>query len=164
MPSSQPNLVLLDNTVLSNFAHVNRSDLVMDLWASCATTLEAWQEFQNGITIGKLPKNAWKGLSRIELTTNERQLSNDLANLLGLGECTCIAAAKHRNGMFVTDDRRARQVALGLGLVVTGTLGLLVIAVERKRIALKEANQLLVEMIERGYHSPVDDLGSLFFG
>jgi hypothetical protein len=31
-------------------------------------------------------------------------------------------------------------------------------------ITLKEANQLLVEMIERGYHSPVDDLGSLFSG
>jgi predicted nucleic acid-binding protein len=99
MPSSQPTLVLLDNTVLSNFAHVNRSKLVMDLWSSCSNTLEAWQEFQNGITIGKLPKNAWKGLSRIELTTNERELSNDLANVLGLGECTCIAVAKHRNGV-----------------------------------------------------------------
>lgn len=164
MPSSQPNLILLDNTALSNFAHVNRSDLVMNLWSSCATTLEAWQEFQNGITIGKLPKNAWKGLSRIELTMNERELSNDLASLLGLGECTCIAAAKHRNGMFVTDDRRARQVALGLKVIVTGTLGILVVAVERRRITLQKANQLLIEMIERGYHSPVDDLGSLFLG
>jgi predicted nucleic acid-binding protein len=164
MPSSQPNLILLDNTVLSNFAHVNRSDLVMDLWSSSATTLEAWQEFQNGITVGKLPKNAWKGLSRIELAANERELSNDLANVLGLGECTCIAVAKHRNGVFVTDDRRARQVALELGVRVTGTLGILVVAVERKKITLKEANQLLVEMIERGYHSPVDDLGSLFSG
>ena len=161
MPTSLSNPVLPDNTVLSNFAYIDQHDLVMDLWSSCTTTLEAWHEFQTGITIGKLPKNAWKGLSPIELTTNERELSNGLSNMLGLGESTCIAVAIHRNGMFVTDDRKARQVALELGVKVTGSLGILVVAVRRRNITRKGANQLLAAMIENGDRSPVDDLDSL---
>jgi len=88
MTPSQSNLVLLDNTVLSNFARIERHTLVIELWPSCATTLEAWQEFQAGIMIGKLPKNAWKGLSIIELTKAEHEFSNGLSMILGLGERT----------------------------------------------------------------------------
>ena len=88
MTPSQSNLVLLDNTVLSNFARIERHTLVIELWPSCATTLEAWQEFQTGILIGKLPKNAWKGLSIIELTKAEHEFSNGLSMILGLGERT----------------------------------------------------------------------------
>jgi predicted nucleic acid-binding protein len=164
MTSSQANPVLLDNTVLSNFARIDRYKLVMDLWPSCATTFEAWQEFQVGVIIGKLPKNVWKGLTLIELTADEHEISNGLSNFLGLGERACIAAAKHRNGLFVTDDRKARQVALELGIKITGTLGILVVAVERQKIALEEANQLLAAMIENGYRSPVDELDSLLLG
>jgi predicted nucleic acid-binding protein len=38
-------------------------------------------------------------------------------------------------GMFMTDARKARQVALGLRVRVTGTLGILVVAVEQRKIA-----------------------------
>jgi hypothetical protein len=34
-------LVLLDNTVLSNFAFVRRPDLITKLWENWATTLQA---------------------------------------------------------------------------------------------------------------------------
>ena len=65
-------------------------------------------------------------------------------------------------GMFMTDDRKACQVALGLRVKVTGTLGILVVAVEQRKIALVDGNQLLAKMIERRYRSPVGDLRSLF--
>ncbi len=48
-----------------------------------------------------------------------------------------------------------------MGIKVTGTLGILIVAVERKMITLNEANQMLAEMIQRGYYSPVDDLKDL---
>ena len=66
--------------------------------------------------------------------------------------------AENRAGLFVTDDRKARQVALDLGVKVTGTLGILVMAVERQIIIIDEANQYLAQMIRNGYRSPVDDL------
>ena len=64
----------------------------------------------------------------------------------------------------MTDDLKARQVTLELGIKITGTLGILVVAVERRKIALEEANQLLKAMVESGYRSPVDDLGNLLSG
>jgi predicted nucleic acid-binding protein len=164
MTSTQANPVLLDNTVLSNFARIDRHHLVMDIWPSCATTLEAWQEFQAGVMIGKLPKDVWNGLALIALTADEHEISKRLSMILGPGERTCIAAAKHRNGLFVTDDRKARQVALELGIKITGTLGILVVAAERAKITLEEANDLLAAMIENGYRSPVNELGSLLLG
>jgi predicted nucleic acid-binding protein len=161
MPASLPNLVLLDNTVLSNFAQIGRSDLVMSLWAGCSTTMEARQEFLVGLAAGKLPLDVWQDLPLIDLTGVEREFADGLSKVLGLGERTCVAAVKFRGGMLVSDDRKARQVALEIGVKVTGTLGILVIDVERKRITLEEANQVLEKMIEYGYRSPVKDLGSL---
>jgi hypothetical protein len=37
MPTSQSKPVLLDNTVLSNFALVKRTDLIRHLWDNCST-------------------------------------------------------------------------------------------------------------------------------
>ena len=49
-------LVLLDNTVLTNFALVDRPDLVLDLWGpNCATTTEVMAEYQAGIIGRGLP-------------------------------------------------------------------------------------------------------------
>ena len=83
-------------------------------------------------------------------------------NTLGAGERSCIAVVKNRGGLFVTDDRKARQVALEMGVKVTGTLGILVVAVERKLISIEAANHLLAQMIAYGYRSPVNDLSNLF--
>ena len=86
MPASQSNPVLLDNTVLSNFAEVKRTDVVTSLWKTCCTTQDAWREFQAGIAIGRLPKDAWKTLPVTELTDLELDLANRLSNALGAGE------------------------------------------------------------------------------
>jgi predicted nucleic acid-binding protein len=161
MPTSQPNPILLDNTVLSNFALVKRTDLVLQLWPHCSTTADTWREYQAGVALGYLPKETWTTLPRTELNETEEKIARQLVNALGAGERTCIAVAKTRNGLFVTDDRKARQVALEMGVIVSGTLGILVVAVERKIIPIGEANQLLAQMIEYGYRSPVDNLRSL---
>ena len=48
MPSR---LVLLDNTVLANFALIHRADLVLGLWGEAgATTQAAMAEYQAGVT------------------------------------------------------------------------------------------------------------------
>ena len=45
---------------------------------------------------------------------------------------------------------------------VTGTLGILIVAVERKIILIGDANHLLARMIKYGYRSPIDNLSGLF--
>ncbi len=48
-------LVLLDNTLLSNFALVHRTQLVTDVWQNCGTTSDAWNEYTAGISQNRLP-------------------------------------------------------------------------------------------------------------
>jgi hypothetical protein len=42
-------LVLLDNTVLTNFALINHTDLVLGLWANACTTSAAQTEYRVGV-------------------------------------------------------------------------------------------------------------------
>ena len=78
MPASLPKLVLLDNTVLSNFAEVKRTDIVLSLWKACTTTPDAWRECQSGVAIGRLPEEAWKTLPITRLTPPEQELADRL--------------------------------------------------------------------------------------
>ena len=95
------------------------------------------------------------------MNDTEDKIAQKLVKILGAGERTCIAVVKNRGGLFVTDDRKARQAALEMGVKVTGTLGILVVAVERKVIPIDEANRLLAQMIAYGYRSPINNLNSL---
>lgn len=62
------NPVLLDNTVLTNFALVNRADLVLELWGeACATTPAVLNEYQVGIESGLLAEGIWDTLQRVEV-------------------------------------------------------------------------------------------------
>jgi predicted nucleic acid-binding protein len=161
LPSLQPRPILLDNTILSNFALVKRAEIVLNLWPNCSTTMDAWVECRSGISLGYLPKEGWETLHRIELTHTELEIAHQLSFSLGKGERTCIAAAINRGGLFISDDRKARQVAMEMGVIVSGTLGILVVAVEREIIPIDEANLLLAQMIEHGYRSPVINLNNL---
>jgi predicted nucleic acid-binding protein len=49
------------------------------------------------------------------------------SKFIDLGESSAIALAmENTNALLIVDDRRARQFALGLGLEITGTLGVLI--------------------------------------
>ena len=53
------------------------------------------------------------------------------SKFIGAGESSAIALAMEtENALLIVDDRRARQFALGLGLEIIGTLGLIIRAHE----------------------------------
>jgi predicted nucleic acid-binding protein len=60
--------------------------------------------------------------------------------------------------MLLTDDRAARDEGNRLGMMLSGSVGCLVLAVERGLCSLEQANVWLGEMIRQGYRSPVNDL------
>ena len=153
-------LVILDNTVLSNFALVQRTDLVTGIWKNCATTPDAWNEFMAGVTLKRLPVRTWKGLPVVELLPEEIEFQHHLPSL-GRGEGTCLAVAYNRKAILATDDQKARRIGLQWGLEITGTLGFLLFAIRIDHIDLATANNLLHKMIAAGYHSPVEDLGKI---
>jgi predicted nucleic acid-binding protein len=154
--------VLLDNTVLTNFSLVDRLDLVLELWEGrCVTTSAVLAEYQAGVDIGRLKPAIWASLLELNLTEEEAAFAERLPVQLGAGERCCIAAAVYQDGRFASDDNLARREAQKHGVEVTGTVGILILNVQRGRLSLAEGNQLLVEMVAQGYRSPVKRLDKL---
>lgn len=154
--------VLLDNTVLTNFALVGRTDLVMRLWPTTACTMpSALDEYEAGAASGLLPPNAWAELSVMTLTEEEIAFADSLAPRLGAGERTCLAVAVHRQGLLASDDLDARRAARQHNVLRTGTVGILVLCVRRGYLPRDQADALLAEMIALGYRSPVASLDPL---
>jgi predicted nucleic acid-binding protein len=155
----------LDNTVLSNFSLVRRSDLIGLIWGDAVGTTAAVRiEHEAGVAAGRLPAGDWQDLPTFGMTADELAIANALPGRLGAGERTCLAVALYRGGLLVTDDRDARTLAERKGLAVSGTLGVLLRAVRRGYLAHETANVLLEEMVAGGYRSPVASLDELLGG
>ena len=157
-----PGLVLLDNTVLSNLALVEGMDLVFHLWSGrVASTPQVLSEYEIAARAGLLPPDAWVDLPVVALTSDEVHASEAFSQRLGQGERSCLAVAHLRGGLFVSDDADARGAARRLGVPVTGTLGILALAVRQELLILAQANALLADMVAAGYRSPLEELDDL---
>lgn len=153
-------IVLIDNTVLSNFALVKRIDLLQDaLGETAATVQEVYDEHQAGLALGLVPQSEMGWLTIFELTQKERDMYEELRSNLGSGEAACMATERHY--AILTDDRTGRKVAQRNGCPVSGTLGLLLRLINIERLTETEADTLLKQMIAAGYHSPVTSLSEL---
>ncbi len=91
-------------------------------------------------------------------TLAEEQSFREFTGRLNFGEASCLALSRHRGWLTLTDDKAARQTLRREGLQVTGTLGILKLAVERGILSVEEGNNLLRQMIASGYRSPYDNL------
>jgi len=115
-------------------------------------------ELEKGVKLGLLPAVDWTWLLRLELTPAERARADVFSQKLGSGESACIAVAEARGGFVLTDDLAARRLAGTLNLTVIGTLGALDRIVQAGIMTLEQADDLLTEMILRGYRSPISSL------
>jgi len=151
--------VFIDNTVLTNFALVGRPDLILSLWSDIAcTTRSVMEEYQAGVQISRLPALVWEELPIYALTDEESGRAAAFPPKLGSGERSCLAAAIQRQGVFASDDQQARKYALQIGLIVIGTVGILIQCVKKGLIGKANAQTLLESMIAKNYHSPVSNL------
>lgn len=151
--------LVLDNTVLSNFALVHRIDL-LQYFASeeLVTTDAAWRELEVGMESGRVPRADWSWLAVLSLQGEEQTFALTGLTGLGAGEAACIALAYSRHYRFVTDDRLARRAARRLGVPITGTLGLLTALVDEQVLSRTEGDEILRQMLEQGYRCPVEHL------
>jgi predicted nucleic acid-binding protein len=165
--------LILDTTVLSNFALVGQIALLQRLYTGQAgTTLAVADEIRRGLSSGYeylraaeealLPLSSTGWLSVLTpVSPEEQRLFVELGASLAPGEASCLALAIARGLTLASDDRAARQRAAERGVRLTGTLGILVRAVREGHIALAEANDALARMIALRYRSPVLRLDEL---
>ena len=151
---------LLDNTVLSNFAVIQRPDLLRTAFEeNLATPQQAFDELQAGIRAGKLPPNLdWQWLPVWTLSDTEILHYQQFLQRLNAGEAACLAIALVRNCRVLTDDRDAREFARRLRIPLSGTLGVLARLLNIECLAPDEGDRLLRAMITAGYRSPVHSL------
>ena len=169
-------MTLIDNMVLSNFAAVQRLDLLRLRWGTINIAYSVYEELQAGLRLGYhflanleghvFPSNpdGWMHIVGLE-GEEELTLYGGLAARLHRGEAMSLAIARHRGWLFLTDDQMARRYADQIGVSVIGTVGVLIQLLKLGIIPLNEANVLLKQMIEKArYHSPVADLSELVTG
>ena len=155
-------ITLLDNTVMSNFAVVERPDLLRIAFDDqLATSRQAFDELTAGVRRSKLPDLDWSWLSIWRLQAEETLRYNQLLSTLNEGEAACLAMALHRGCQVVTDDRDARELAHQLRIPLTGTLGTLMRLVDIGSLEIEEADILLSRMIAARFRSPVLSLREL---
>ena len=153
---------LLDNTVMSNFSIVQQPDVVKALLGSeVATTQQAFVELQTGIELGKLPPCDWSWLPVLKMTPEEHEVYDQLRNTFNAGEAASLAVADQRGYQVLTDDLDARKTAQQMGISISGTLGILYLAVEQELLTLTQADALLSQMITAGYRSPIESFTEL---
>ncbi len=154
--------LVLDNTVMVNFALARHTDWLKEVWPGMLVTPEeAWIELQKGIQLGRLPNADWSWRTILTLTEAERDLMAQWMPPLDQGEAACLALAFSRGYAFLTDDRVARREARRLGVPVSGTIGILKSLVDEGRVPLDAADAALQQMIAAGYYAPIRSLREL---
>jgi len=154
---------VLDTSVLSNFAHVDRLDVLVDL--PRVVTVEAVRkELQEGTeTHGYLERAVAVLEDEIPVATPAPPTADVEAKLLETldpGEAGVLAVAEATNGLAVTDDGDARTVAERRGTAVTGSIGLLVRFVENGEMAEATADEYLTRWIDEAeFRSPAREFG-----
>jgi predicted nucleic acid-binding protein len=136
-------LVVADTTVWSNFAHGGRPRLVQDAFPGVTSPRAVLDEVAEGHRLGFLPGFDWAFVQEIELTELEATRAEEFEARLGPGEAACIALARARGALLLTDDRAARRLARALEIKVSGTLGVLARLVDSRRLSVDEADDLL---------------------
>ncbi len=164
--------VIVNTTVISNFASIGQLDLLRRLFGEICIAVHVYEEIKQGQEEGyrfyeniekwiyPFSNDGWIRLTSL-VNNDELRYLQELPARLHSGERASIAIARHRGWVLLTDDWEARKVAEGLGIPVSGSIGCLVLSVERGLCSLEEANVWLNQMIEQGYHSPITDLTPL---
>ena len=164
--------VIANTTIISNFACIGQHNLLRRLYGKLYISVEVYAEIQTGLEEGYLfyaslehqifpiAESGWIHLTSMT-DEQEFRLFSGFPSRLHQGEASSLAIACRRGWLFLTDDLDARTTATQLGIRLSGSLGCLVLAVERQLCSLEQANSWLDQMIQEGYRSPVDDLTSL---
>lgn len=161
-------LYLFDTVTLSNFALAGSINLLIRRYGiRLLVTEEVLDEIAEGIACGYSALNEIERLvnkntfTRVILNPSEREFFHHLLRQMDSGEASCIAGAKSRNGIVVTDDRLARSACDEREIAYTGTIGILKASCNNNLISPEEADHLVKRMEENGFYSPVKRISGI---
>lgn len=167
--------VVLDATVVSNFALTGAVDWLADVLSLPVTVHAVRQEVRDGYDAGhEYLRNAldrFEPVDRAEATPDgvigvaplggvPGEDAPEVVRELDRGEAHALYRA-WPDGTFASDDLDARAVARRLDVAVTGSIGILGYGVERHGLPVETADEWLDTWREYGYYSPVESVQEL---
>jgi predicted nucleic acid-binding protein len=163
MPDGLPEPVVLDATVLSNFASSGAVDWLVELLDGPAVPTAVETEVEEGRDHGHeflddATAVVGDGIPALDVE-GEPAATADVDATLDAGEAAALRLAIERDGMLATDDLAARNAAGEHGVPVTGSVGLLVLGIDHGLLDAATADEWLSTWrSERGYYAPVDSI------
>jgi predicted nucleic acid-binding protein len=142
MPNDLSSLIIADSSCLIGLANSNLLDILHQLYGTVTVTPEITAEY--GLD---LPD--WVTVTPVKNTVLQTAIQSDLHT----GEASAIALALENPGsLVVLDDKKARRYAANLGLVITGTMGIVISAEENGII--KDAAGVFEKLRRIGFRLP----------
>jgi predicted nucleic acid-binding protein len=143
-------IVVSDASPLVALSAVGKLDLLAALYGEVVVPAAVYREAMTD-AVGQ-PGHAERAAAtwlRVEALT-DRTLVESFAGKLDPGEAEAIALAVQLSAeLLLVDERKARQIALGLGIPITGVLGILAEAKQRGLIpSVKTVGDQLMDAID----------------
>lgn len=165
MSEGHPDPIVLDATVLSNFASTDSIDFLVEALESPVVVPAVRDEINRGTRLGYdyLETIADSFGEQLQIIDVDRSADpSEIRDRLDPGEAESLLAAIERDGTLATDDLAARRLADERTIPVVGSIGLLVLGVEQGRIDEATADGWLETWRdERGYYAPVESVGDV---
>ena len=141
--------VVSNSTCIIALLRVGKLTILKDLFGRILIPEEVYREIYVG---GKEGFVEFKKADFFEVKKIEnKRLFNLLRGLIDDGEAASIILALEENtGLIILDDKDARKIAEKLGLKVTGTAGILLLA--KKKGIVKEIKPILEEIRVNGFY------------
>jgi len=135
-------IIISDTSCLIALTQINQLGLLKKLYKTVVITPEIANELKD-----KKALPDWIKVKNVKNT----ELVKTINQHLDIGESSAIALANEtRNSLLIIDDDKGRKYALGMGLLVTGTVGVLRQAYDRGFIESPEkAVSLINELKEK---------------
>lgn len=165
MADGYPQPVFLDATVVSNFASTDSIEFLVSVINSPVVVPAVRDEIERGRDFGHGYLAAAVEAFGEDLRLGDVPPETGTASLrerLDPGEAEALRGAVEHDGTLATDDLAARRLADDLNVPVTGSIGLLVLGVERGRIDRETADEWLDTWRDtRGYYAPVESIAEV---
>ena len=164
MTEVPPRPTVLDATVLSNFAYLDQSPRLQTL-SRPVVPAAVRDEIEAGAADYPFLTTATDSFSDtlpvVTLGDGSGGVPTPLSTALDPGEAEAFAIAESHDGLLVTDDGAARDLARERNVQFTGTIGVLIELVDEETIDEETGDEWLKRLVdETEYRVPSRDLSA----
>lgn len=156
--------IVIDTDILSTFCKIDELELLQRLFRKSTIVIapSVYKEIRRAVQSGLLSYSPPSSFSRVKITPTERTLAKEIhtRRKLGHGDCECIAIAKRRKCILLTNDQQAEKEAESLSIEHIN-LPLILRELWKTGIMPREKVIELVKEIETKDRIVIMDIGSI---